>query len=345
MNPTTTTWRLPRAAAALAALSLAAAGCADGGSEDSSGGEVLDVGQISDSVAFFALHVAEERGYFEEEGVELGERPRLETGANLAAAINGGSIDLGAGVLTDALNLYGTDDSTRLVASLVDKYYVDVITGDSFDGPAEDAPLEERIEALEGANIGITGPGSGTEALVVFLFDQVGLDPATDATLVNLGGTPSAALGALDSGDVDALAFFQPVGQQAEATGVGDIYISPSRGDIPEFEHTAHGVVFTTQEVLDEKGEEVEAFQRAIARANDDIHNDPEIMDLLAGYMEAIDEDAREALLPIMQEEMPEGIEFSQDSVETAIDFHSGTGLVEDPPAFDDIVPEDLRLD
>ncbi|MBB4935275.1 ABC-type nitrate/sulfonate/bicarbonate transport system substrate-binding protein [Lipingzhangella halophila] len=333
--------RLLVAASALSALVLSVSGCADRSSETAEG--TLNVGQISDSVAFFALHVAEERGYFEEEGVELGERPRLGTGAKVAAALQSGSIDLGAGVLTDALNMHGTDDSTRLVSNLVEKYYVDIIVGEDFDGPAEDASLEDRIAALEGTKIGITGPGSGTEALVNFLFEREGLDAENDAELVNLGGDPAGALGALESGQVDALSFFQPVPQQAEATEVGSIYISPVRGDIPDLENPTHGVVFANESVLENKSDEVAAFQTAIERANEDIKEDPEIRELLAGYMEGIDEEARDELLPLMQEQLPPEPGFEQGSVETALEFHEDTGLVSDPPGYEEIVPEDLR--
>ncbi|GAB3451533.1 hypothetical protein GCM10027570_28420 [Streptomonospora sediminis] len=343
MTATTTARRVraTAAAGALAALVLGTGACA-GGSADSPEG-TLNVGQISDSVAFFPLYVAEQRGYFADEGVELGERPRLGTGAKVAAALQSGSIDLGAGVLTDALNLYGNDDSAELAAGLVDKYYVDIIVGPDFGGPDQDAPLEERVAALEGANIGITGPGSGTEALVAYIFKQQGMDPATDAKLVNLGADPAAALGALESGQVDALSFFQPVAQQAHATGAGTAYISPSRGDIPGFEDTAHGVVFTTAGIRERKSDEVAAFQRAIERANTDIREDPGVEKLLGDYMEGIDPQARAELMPIMQEEVAAGAGFSKESVETALEFHSRTGLVEDPPSYAEIVPEGLR--
>src|SRR5690606_35975639 len=78
---------------AFAAAPLLAAGCATRHSTTPPG--VLNVGQISNSVAFFPLFVAERRGYFAAEGVQLGERPRLGTGAKVAAALKGGSIDLG----------------------------------------------------------------------------------------------------------------------------------------------------------------------------------------------------------------------------------------------------------
>ncbi|GAB2506787.1 ABC transporter substrate-binding protein [Nocardiopsis aegyptia] len=316
---------------------LAATGCAGDTAESEPG--VLNVGQISNSVAFFPLYVAEQEGYFTEEGVELGERPRLGTGAKLAAALTSGSIDVGAGVLTDAFNLAESNPETQVTGSLVTDYYVDIVTSSEFDGPAADASLEDKVRALEGKNIGITGPGSGTEALVIYLFEQVGLDAKTDATLVNLGAVPSSAIGALSEGQVDALAFFQPTGQMAETQGVGDIYISPQRGDIPDLSGSLHGALFSTSGVIEEKGEEVEAFNRAIDRALEFIQSDPEASaELLATYLEGTDPEAVEALNEILPQEFASSSQVSRDAFDTAVDFHLESQLIDEAPEYDSLV-------
>ncbi|MEO3872793.1 ABC transporter substrate-binding protein [Nonomuraea sp. B12E4] len=333
-----------RAVAVLSALVVAVTGCA-GQAPTAAAPSVLNVGQISNSIAFFPLFIAEKNGYFKQEGVTLGERPRLGTGAKVAAALKAGSIDLGAGVMTDALNLAGIDTGTRLTANLVDKYYVDIVVSGKPGWPADSAPLEERIRALRGKKIGITGPGSGTEALVTFLFARAGLRPQTDAELVNLGATASAALGALKAGRVDALSFFQPIAQQAEAAGIGRNYISPVRGDVPQLSGVAHGVVFTTQATLDRKAKEVAAFQRAVGRAQRLIHEQPgEVRPLLAEYLEGTDPAALAKLPPLMGEEIPKEIGFTRASYDAAIEFHRATGLVKRFPAYEEIVPENLRI-
>ncbi|NBE92305.1 ABC transporter substrate-binding protein [Nonomuraea sp. KC401] len=336
--------RRPRSlAAALVALVVAVTGCAERGS--TAPADVLNVGQISNSVAFFPLFVAEKNGYFKEQGVTLGERPRLGTGAKVAAALKSGSIDLGAGVMTDALNLSGVDQSTRLAANLVDKYYVDIVVSGKPGWPGESEPLDDRIRALRGKKIGITGPGSGTEALVTYLFARVGLRTDTDAELVNLGGVTSAALGALKSGRVDALAFFQPIAQQAEAAGIGRNYISPARGDVPQLSSVAHGVVFTTQATMEEKAEEVAAFQRAVGRAQRLIHEQPaQVEPLLAEYLKGTDAEALAALSEIIREEIPKEIGFARTSYDTAVAFHRETGLIDRFPSYEEIVPQDLRI-
>lgn len=328
------------------ASTLLLAGCGEsdtGGSEELTG-EPLNVGQISDSVAFFPLFVAEENGYFEDEGVTLGERPRLQTGSRLAAALNSGSIDIAAGVATDAFNLAQTDDETLITGALVTEYYVDVVVGDDFEDASASDSLEDQILALEGKTIGITGPGSGTEALLIYLFDQVGLDANRDATLVNLDAAPAAAVGGLESGQIDAFSFFQPTGQMAEASDVGSIFISPQRGDVPEMEGQLHGTLFSTQGVIDEREADIEGFNAAIDEALAFIADNPEeTAELLGQYLDGASEDVLDALSEILPEQMATSTHISRDSYEPALDFHLTSGLISDEFAYEDIVWEQIQ--
>lgn len=332
------------AVATAALLTATLAACSGAGAPSSTDDSLtLNVGQISNSVAFFPLFIAENEGYFTDEGLTLGaNRPRMGTGAKLAAALQSGSIDVGAGVMTDAFNLSKVNDGTRIVGDLVNSYYVDVVVGSGFDGPDVTAPLSDRIEALRGKTIGVTGPGSGTEALIKYLLAQENIDPASDVTLVNLGADGSAAIGALTTERVDALVFFQPIGQQAETTGVGSIYISPARGDIPDLKGVSHGIVFTTQGVLDKKGPAVAAFLRGIQRAEELIVNDAaETERLLALYQDSLDPATLKALVPIIQSEVAATPQPNESGYKKSVDFHLQTGLFDDAPAFADIVPTD----
>ncbi|UQU64794.1 ABC transporter substrate-binding protein [Couchioplanes caeruleus] len=332
--------RHPYRLAATAALVVMLAACADHGSSAAGDTMTLNVGQISNSVAFFPIFVAEDQGYFKAEGLTLGERPRLGTGAKLAAALQSGSIDVGGGVMTDAFNLRKVNAGTRLVAGLVDEYYVDIIAGGRIPAAADGQPLAARVEALRGKKIGITGPGSGTEALLTYLLKKYGLDPRHDVTAVNLGADPSASLGALKAGRVDALSFFQPIGQQAEAQHTGRIFISPARGDVPELRNALHGVVFTTQKVIDGKGRAMTAFVRAIAKAEQTIHGDPATVEaLLQKYQTTMDSATVKALVPVLQAEIPASPAPSETGYATSAAFHRESGLAPSPPSYAEMVP------
>lgn len=321
----------------LSPLLLSACG---GGSSSKAG--TLNVGQISNSVAFFPLFIAEQQGFFKDEKLTLGERPRLGTGAKVAAALKSGSIDLGAGVMTDALNLAQIDDTTRITTSLVQQYYVDIVAGKSL--AAASGSTADKTRALKGKKIGITGPGSGTEALVSYLFDLVGMDSRTDATLVNLGAVSSAALGALKAGRVDALSFFQPIGQQAEAAGIGTIYISPAAGDVPSMAGALHGLVFTRGTVLDDKADEVKAFNSAIDRSLEIIRGDTsKSRELLGQYLEGTPGGALDKLVPILKTESPTSAAVNQKAYTIARQFHVDSRLVKKAPSYVQIVPEPFR--
>lgn len=301
----------------------------------------LQVGQISDSIAFFPIFVARKQGFFAKHDLQVGDIPLLGTGAKLAAALQSGSIDVAGGNGTDPLNLYRANKSTRMIAQLVNTYYVDIITGPSFSGPQASASLADRIKALKGKKIGVTGPGSGTQALVDFLLGMQGMRSSTDVTLVSLGSNMTGALGALKTGRVDALSFPQPVGQQAEATHVGSIYISPARGDIPQLKHVVHGVVFTTQSVLDHKGPEVTAFVRGIADAEQFVHNaDAQaVRTLFKAYRPTMSDATVDRLLAILRTEIPASPGISQAEFDGEVQFNLKSGLIKEAPDYATMVP------
>jgi len=301
----------------------------------------LKVGQISNSIAFFPIFVAKQQGYFAQHGLHVGDIPLLGTGAKLAAALESGSIDVAGGNGTDPLNLYRVDKSTQMIAQLINTYYVDIVTGPSFSGPPVSASLDTRIRSLKGKKIGITGPGSGTQALVDFLLRRVKLNGRTDVTLVSLGSNMTGALGALETKRVDALSFPQPVGEQAEASKIGSIYISPARGDIPELKHVVHGVVFTTGKQMRTKGAEIKAFVSGIADAERFIHTarDSQVEQLFHQYRPTMSDATISRLLPTLRSEVPENPAIGEVEFNGEVKFNLVSGLIPSAPSYSEMVP------
>lgn len=304
----------------------------------------LEIGQISKSVAFFPIFVARDKGYFQEEGLTVNEPTLLGSGAKLAAALVSESIEVGGGVMTDAFNTANAGHSVGVIANLVGQYYVDIIVGNNAKVAPDDAPLDEKIKSLAGLRIGITGPGSGNEALVKYLFSLVGMDSATDVTLVNLGAQATAVVGALKNNQVDALSFFQPIGQEVEAQQLGKIYISPARGDVPDIEGQAHGVAMASAKAMAEKPDALVAYIKAIAKAEAFIHSaDPsEVEAELAKYEGNMDPATVKALVPTLQSEIPETPEVTQKGYDMATHFHEAAGMIKSAPAYDQLVQTGL---
>lgn len=310
----------------------------------SKGLQVLRVGQISDSIAFFPVYVARKKGYFADEGVSVAKPPLLGTGAKLAAALVGGSLDVGAGVVTDAFNLSAAGQNPKLVADLVNAYYVDIVVATNFAGPSSSASLASKIDALKGMKIGITGPGSGTQALVNYLFKLEGMNASTQSTMVNLGANLSAAVGALKTGEVNALAFFQPVAQIATATKVGKLYISPARGDVPAIDGATNGAVYTLSSILPKKQAAIIDFDKGLAKAESYIQtaSTSSLVKLLAGYNSGMSKGVATSLVPILKTEIAKTPAFNKAGYNAEVIVNVKGQLVKSVPSYSTLVDGSL---
>jgi len=328
------------AVALLATLVLIlAAGCAG----NSASADTVRVGLSSKSPTMLALFAALKNGYFAEEGLHVPEPTILPSGARLAAAVVGGSIDVGIGVTPDVFNLHQSGEPVKIIGAVYNSYYVDVVAGNGITA-ANSADLSTKIRSLIGKKIGITGPGSGTEALVTYLFRTVGADAKTDAELVSLGSDPSAAINALRSGQVDAVSHILSIGQQAELDGVGRIFISPGRGDIPALQGVVHGVAFALQPTIDGHRGELVKFLRGLHRGMQYIHADPAdarqvLADLLTGMSPAV----IDALMPPITANAATSLNVDPRGYQAESDMLTKSGLAPGgAPPLNDIVSADL---
>lgn len=321
--------------AVMIALLASACGGTSSSDNDSDGPLELRVVQSSKSVAYFPLFVAAEEGFFADEGLDVGEPTVLGGDSKVAAALAGGSADIGGGVATTSFLLADGNRDPRVVANLLNAYYVDVIVGDQFDQPDEDASLEEKVRSLKGARVGVPAPSGGGAALLQALFEPYGMDIKKDIKMVNLGGETSAALGALKTDRVNALAWFQPVSQQVETDGIGSIFISPSRGDVPAMADQPHGFAITTAAILEEKPEAIGAFIRAVARAQELIHEDEaKTRELFKKYQPALPAETLDALMPVLLSEIPTSPVLDEAGYDKTLKFHQDAGLAENAPTW-----------
>lgn len=295
------------------------------------------VAQSTKSIAYFPINVASKMGFFEKEGLKVGDVPVLGGDSKVAAALGGGSIDAGAGVITDFFNLDKAGLQNSVVATLVNAFYVDIIVGPDFKVPASGS-LADKIRALKGKKIGVPAPGGGGEAFLKYMFSDLGMT-TQDITLVNLGGSGSGAVAALKTHRVDALDFPQPVAQEVVANGAGSIYISPARGDIPALKGQAHGAVMALNSDIEKKPEAFKRFVRALADAETFIHDPAQsqkVQSMFADYAGIQDKATLQAVYEIMQKEIPSTPVMSEQGYAAAVNFHQTAGLIKGtPPSYD----------
>jgi NitT/TauT family transport system substrate-binding protein len=290
----------------------------------------LAVGQIgNNSIAFFPLFVAQQQGFFRDAGVDVG-ITTFQSGALVGAAMTSGSVDVGCSVITDVFALLKAGRPAKIVGSLVDGYYVDVIAANQFVDQthvSRKSPLHERVMALKGRRIGITGPGSGTEALLVYLFKHAGLDTTRDAELVNVGTDQAAILTAMRTGRIDAVSFAWPLSMVAQVQNVGTALIMPAEGDVPSMRGEIQGVIYVRPDVLAKREDAVVAFVKAVARAESFIRADrSRARTLLKQYDSQLDDATIDLLGASYLPVLPAQPRVDVASYDKALTFHRVTG-------------------
>jgi putative hydroxymethylpyrimidine transport system substrate-binding protein len=184
-----------RVAASLAAVlcALAAVGCGDGAEPGAPEGATLML-DFTPNAVHTGIYVAQHRGYFEEEGIDLTIREPSST-SDAPKLLEAGRVDFAVMDIND-LGIASTEGfQLQAVGAVVQVPLAAVIAGDRDDvrTPAD----------LEGKAIGVTGVPSDDAALDSVL-ESGGADPAA-VRRVNIGFN---AVPAISSGRVDAATAF-----------------------------------------------------------------------------------------------------------------------------------------
>jgi ABC-type nitrate/sulfonate/bicarbonate transport system substrate-binding protein len=290
----------------------------------------LQVGQIGNSVAFFPIFVADKLGYYKDAGLDV-TATAFSSGTLVGTAVTSNSVDIGNSVITDVFALLKANRPVKLIGSLCDAYYIDIVASNQFLAATKltrASSLADKINSLKGKRVGITGPGSGTQALVDYLFRLQGLDSTRDVELVNVGADQSAVLQTMKTGRIDAVSFAWPMTMIAEANNVGKGFIVPAAGDVPSMRDQVQGVIYAKPDLIAKRQDAVVAYVHAIARAEAYLHqNSGPARGLLKQYDAALSDPAIEALLTAYLPVLPHNADIGAGSYEKALQFHRLTGF------------------
>jgi NitT/TauT family transport system substrate-binding protein len=211
---------------------------------------------------YLPLSVAERKGYFKEEGLEV-EIPDFAGGAKALQALVGGSADMVSGAYEHTINMVAKKQPIKAV--VLQARYSSIVLLMS----KERAAKYKSAKDLKGLKIGVTAPGSSTNMFVNNLLAKDGLKP-TDVAIVGVG-TGSGAFAAMDKGEIDAISNLDPVITQLEATGkfvaVADSRTEKGMKEIYGGDYHA-SVIYTTDEFIKKNPNTVQAVVNAMVRAD-----------------------------------------------------------------------------
>ncbi|PRY99550.1 NitT/TauT family transport system substrate-binding protein [Jezberella montanilacus] len=209
-----------------------------------------------------ALSIAEQLGYFKDEGLDV-KISDFAGGAKSLQAVVGGSADVVSGAFEHTINLQAKGQFFRCV----------VLQGRC---PMMTMGVSKKNMAnfktgadLKGKKIGVTAPGSSTNMLASFYLAKHGLK-VTDASYVGVG-TGAGAITAIREGNIDAISNIDPVITALEESNDIQVIADTRRikdtieifgGNMPA------GSLYLPQSYIDANPKTIQALVNAMVRAD-----------------------------------------------------------------------------
>ena len=151
---------------------------------------------------YLPLTIAEQRGYFKAEGLDV-TIVDFAGGARALQALVGGSADVVSGAFEHTVNMQVKGQ--RLRAFALQGRAPQIVLGLN---PKTMAGYKVPAD-LKGKKIGVTAPGSSTNVMVNFFLAKAGLKPS-DVSIIGVGAS-QGAVAAMRSGQIDAISNLDPV--------------------------------------------------------------------------------------------------------------------------------------
>lgn len=159
---------------------------------------------------YLPLTVAEKKGYFKEQGLDV-EINDFGGGAKSLQALVGGSVDVVTGAYEHTIRMQAKGQDIRAVIELGRFPGIVIAARKDLAGKVKSAA------DFKGLKIGVTAPGSSTALTAQYAMVKAGLN-ATDAPIIGVGGGASA-VAAMKQGQVDLISHLDPVISKLEADG------------------------------------------------------------------------------------------------------------------------------
>jgi NitT/TauT family transport system substrate-binding protein len=211
---------------------------------------------------YLPLTIAEQRGYFKAEGLEV-TIVDFAGGARALQAVVGGSADVVSGAFEHTVNMQFKGQ--RMRAFVLQGRAPQIVLGIN----PKTLPDFKTVADLKGKKVGVTAPGSSTNVMLNFSLAKVGLKPS-DVSVIGVGAG-QGAVAAMRAGQIDAISNLDPVITLLQRSG--DLKVVSDTRVVAEAERVfggpmPAGCLYTPQAFIDKHPATVQALANAIVRAD-----------------------------------------------------------------------------
>lgn len=211
---------------------------------------------------YLPLTIAEQKGFFKDEGLDL-EIVDFAGGSKALAAVVGGSADVVSGAFEHTVNMQFKGQAMR--AFVLQGRAPQIVLGIN----PKTMPNFKSVADLKGKKIGVTAPGSSTNVMANFVLAKAGLKPS-DVSIVGVGAS-NGAVAAMRSGNIDAISNLDPVITLLARSG--DLKIVADTRVVAEADRIfggpmPAGCLYCPQSFIDKNPATVQAMTNAMVRAD-----------------------------------------------------------------------------
>ncbi len=315
----------------IVALILALAVLLPGSEATAAGLKPLRMTIPVNSLTFYAVFVAQDKGFFEDEGYDIEVIVTRGDGPDVDALL-AGSVQFTATPPHRLLVTYEQGKPLLAVVSLMARNGINCFMNKAVAdrlGITEQTPLAEKLKKLKGLTIGATRPGAFTYQLATHYVKRAGYEPQKDVRIIGAGGDASM-IAAVENNKVDIGCISSPAPELSVFRGKSIMWINNTRGDDPTFSEFLMETLYVRPDYAKEHPEIVRGVVRALVRALHFIADGPESehMRILKRRFPDVPEDVlRVALRNVRSAVEPTG-RISQKAVEAVVAFLREAGLL-----------------
>ena len=244
------------------------------------------------ALVFYPIYVAQDKGYFANEGIEMEVISTQGDGPDVDALI-AGSVQFTASTPNRLLNAYEQGKPLKAVMSISNKMGIHCFMNkESAEkaGIKDGMALDEKFKRLKGMTIAGTRPGSFSYVIAIDYAKRGNLVPQKDMKIIGIGGGPQM-LAAVENKQVDAGCFASPLVELAVSRGKSVWFVNNSQNEDKAFSEFLFELLYVRPDYAKDNPETVRKVLRALVKANEWIMNaTPEQnLEVLKKRFEAVD--------------------------------------------------------
>jgi NitT/TauT family transport system substrate-binding protein len=230
----------------------------------------VKMSQATVSLPYAPFYIAQSKGFFAGQGLEVEMIATGGGGPDLQALISGDVEFNGAGgtYQSDALR---QGQKIITIYNIMDKPVINVamhVDVAKEKGITEQSPLKDKLAALKGLKIGATRPGAATFQQAEYMARGAGLKPQEDVQILG-AGEGAALIAALETRQVDVILQSIPIAEQAVARGKAIMLVNYARGEDPSLVPFNSFSLYIRPDTAEKDPELVQKFVNGVKQATD----------------------------------------------------------------------------